>query len=81
MPADTDVRYLFRRAREEAAKVDAAVERRASAAEIAAHRELALRYKIRALAVTSPEQLLYEAMDKDVSRGDHLLGGDGHRAS
>ncbi|EQB14525.1 hypothetical protein L288_01395 [Sphingobium quisquiliarum P25] len=67
MSADTDARYLFRRAREEAAKADAALARRASEAEIAAHRELALRYKVRALAAAAPDQVLHDAMEKFTS--------------
>ncbi|HEX7857541.1 MAG TPA: hypothetical protein VF489_05260 [Sphingobium sp.] len=59
-----DARYLFRRAREEAAKANDALSRHASAAEIAAHRELALRYKVRALAASCPDQVLYDAMEK-----------------
>lgn len=65
MSADTDARYLFRRAREEAAKADAAAKRSASSQEIAAHRELALRYKVRALAMSCPDQVLHDAMEKD----------------
>ena len=64
MPADTDARYLFRRAREEAAKANEALARRAPAAEVAAHRELALRYKVRALSITCPDQVLHDAMEK-----------------
>ena len=64
MSTDTDARYLFRRAREEAGKADAALARRASKAEVAAHRELALRYKVRALAVSAPDQVLHDAMEK-----------------
>lgn len=74
MSVNTDVRYLFRRAKEEAAKADAAVARCASPAEIAAHRELSLRYKVRALAVSCPEQVLYDALEKDEGKGDSLLG-------
>ena len=64
MPADTDARYLFKRAREEATKADEALARRAPAAEVAAHRELALRYKVRALSITCPDQVLHDAMEK-----------------
>ena len=64
MQAETDVRYLFRRAREEAAKADEARARHAPAAEIAAHRELAIRYKVRALSVSCPDQVLHDAMEK-----------------
>ncbi|HKY82349.1 MAG TPA: hypothetical protein VJM09_12865 [Sphingobium sp.] len=59
-----DARYLFRRAREEAAKANDAVARHAPAPEIAAHRELALRYKVRALAASCPDQVLHDAMEK-----------------
>ena len=69
MPADTDARYLFRRAREEAEKADAAIARNASEAEVAAHRELALRYKVRALATSAPDQVLHDAMEKFNSSG------------
>lgn len=65
MSTDADVRYLFQRAREETAKADAAAQRKSSFAEIAAHRELALRYKVRALALSGPNQLLQDAMMKD----------------
>ncbi|EQB04968.1 hypothetical protein L286_09360 [Sphingobium sp. HDIP04] len=65
MSADTDARYLFRRAREEAAKADAAQRRSASSQEIAAHRELALRYKVRALAMSCPDQVLHDAMERE----------------
>ena len=64
MTVDTDTRYLFRRAREETAKANDALARHASEAEIAAHRELALRYKVRALAASSPDQVLCDAMEK-----------------
>ena len=63
MSSDTDARYLFRRAREESAKVDSAMARQAPAVEIAAHRELALRYKVRALAASCPDQVLHDAME------------------
>lgn len=63
MSVETDARYLFRRAREESGKADAALARRASEAEIAAHRELALRYKVRALAASAPDQVLHDAME------------------
>ena len=62
MTAETDARYLFRRAREEAAKANDALSRNAPAAEIAAHRELALRYKVRALSASAPDQVLHDAM-------------------
>ncbi|NIJ16596.1 hypothetical protein [Sphingobium vermicomposti] len=78
MPTDTDARYLFRRAREEAEKADAAVARHASAAEIAAHRELALRYKVRALAVSAPDQVLHDAMEKFSSSGRAGAGTIAH---
>ena len=45
--------YLFRRSREELAKADAAALRGAGQAVVAAHRELALRYKVRALTASS----------------------------
>ncbi|WP_340264913.1 hypothetical protein [Sphingobium mellinum] len=64
MPADIDARYLFRRAREEAAKADQAAARHAPAAEIAAHRELALRYKVRALSISCPDQVLHDALER-----------------
>ena len=63
MSSDTDARYLFQRAREECAKVDSAMARQAPAEEIAAHRELALRYKVRALAASCPDQVLHDAME------------------
>ena len=65
MSADTDLHYLFRRAREENAKADAATRRHACAQEIAAHRELALRYKVRALSMACPDQVLHDAMERD----------------
>lgn len=65
MSGDTDARYLFRRAREETAKADAAAERSASSQEVAAHRELALRYKVRALALSCPDQVLHDAMERE----------------
>lgn len=74
MSTDTDARYLFRRAREEAAKADAAVRRHAPVGEIKAHRELALRYKVRALAISCPDQVLHDAMARDQAAGDASLG-------
>ncbi|AEG48416.1 hypothetical protein Sphch_0721 [Sphingobium chlorophenolicum L-1] len=65
MSVDTDARYLFRRAKEEAAKAEAAVKRSASSQEVAAHRELALRYKVRALAMSCPDQVLHDAMERE----------------
>ena len=65
MSADSDARYMFRRAREEAAKADAAERRRASSQEVAVHRELALRYKVRALAMSCPGQVLHDAMERE----------------
>ncbi|KKW92613.1 MULTISPECIES: hypothetical protein [Sphingobium] len=65
MSVDTDARYLFQRAREEAAKADAALKRSGPRQEIAAHRELALRYKVRALAMSCSDQVLHDAMEKD----------------
>lgn len=73
MSVDTDARYLFQRAREEAAKADEALKRRGSPQEIAAHRELALRYKVRALAMSCPDQVLHDAMTKDQGPADSLL--------
>ena len=65
MSADTDARYLFRRAREEAAKADAAAKRSAPSQEISAHRELALRYRVRALAMSCPDQVLHDALERE----------------
>ncbi|KXU33640.1 MULTISPECIES: hypothetical protein [Sphingobium] len=65
MSADSDARYMFRRAREEAAKADAAERRSASSQEVAVHRELALRYKVRALAMSCPDQVLHDAMERE----------------
>lgn len=70
-----DARYLFRRAREEAAKASDALARHAPAAEVAAHRELALRYKVRALAASCPDQVLHDAMEKYEVPGE----GGAHR--
>ncbi len=70
MSADTDARYLFRRAREEAAKANAALARHAPQVEVAAHRELALRYKVRALAISCPDQVLHDAMEKYEAPGE-----------
>lgn len=53
MSALEDAAYLFRRSREEGRKAETAVQRGASGAVIAAHRELALRYRVRALAASS----------------------------
>lgn len=78
MATGMDARYLFRRAKEEAAKADAAVERRASPHEIAAHRELALRYKVRALSLSCPDQVLFDAMGKDEGAADATLGKSRH---
>ncbi|WP_313802024.1 hypothetical protein [Sphingobium sp.] len=78
MSADTNARYLFRRAREEAAKAEAAVERSASPQEVAAHRELALRYKVRALAMSCPDQVLHDAMEKDQGSGASCWGTIAH---
>jgi hypothetical protein len=65
MSADNDARYLFRRAREESVKADAAAKRSAAPQEVAAHRELALRYKIRAWAMSCPDQVLHDAMERE----------------
>lgn len=73
-----DARYLFRRAREEAAKASDAFSRHASAAEIAAHRELALRYKVRALAASCPDQVLYDAMGNYEIAGETGAHGRAH---
>ena len=65
-----DARYLFRRSREEAAKANDAEARKAPEVEVAAHRELALRYKVRALAASCPDQVLHDAMEQfDVPGG------------
>lgn len=48
-----DAAYLLRRARDEARKANEAVERGDDAAAIAAHREMAIRYKVRALSQSS----------------------------
>lgn len=63
MAADSEAQYLFQRAREEAAKALAAKMRKGPAGEISAHRELALRYKVRALAMSCPDQIIVEAME------------------
>jgi hypothetical protein len=78
MSGDTDARYLFQRAREEAAKVNNALARHAPAQEIAVHRELALRYKVRALAASCPDQVLYEAMENFEVPGDQSAGNSAH---
>ena len=65
MSADTDARYLFRRAREEAAKADAAAKRSAASQEIAAHRELALRYRVWALSMSCADQVLHDALGRE----------------
>ncbi|WP_242122584.1 hypothetical protein [Sphingobium sp. Sx8-8] len=78
MSADTDARYLFRRAKEEAAKAEAAVRRRGPAQEIAAHRELALRYKVRALSMSCPDQVLHDAMERDQASADAHIGKTRH---
>ncbi len=70
MSGRTDAPYLFRRAREEAAKVNNALARHAPAEEVAAHRELALRYKVRALAASCPDQVLHDAMENFEMPGD-----------
>lgn len=64
MSVDADTRYYFKRARQEAAKASDALARHACEAEIAAHRELALRYKVRALAASSPDHVLCDAIEK-----------------
>lgn len=78
MSTDMDAPYLFRRAKEEIAKANAAMKRRASPAEIAAHRELALRYKIRALSASCSDQVLHDAMEKDQESRDSFSGKGRH---
>ena len=78
MPGHTDAPYLFQRAREEAAKVNSALARHAPAEEIAAHRELALRYKVRALAASCPEQVLHDAMENFEMPGSAGTGKSAH---
>ncbi|WP_176591126.1 hypothetical protein [Sphingobium sp. EM0848] len=78
MPVDTDARYLFQRYREESAKADAALKRRGPPQEIAAHRELALRYKVRALAMSCPDQVLHDAMERGQKSADSLLSKTRH---
>ncbi|MDX3901133.1 MAG: hypothetical protein QHC40_11590 [Sphingobium sp.] len=63
MRASDDAAYMFRRAREEASKADRAAERGASPAEVAAHRELAIRYKVRALSQSSGSVPCVDAAD------------------
>jgi hypothetical protein len=71
MSGDMDAPYFFRRAREEAAKANNALARHAPAQEVAAHQELALRYKVRALAAaSSPDQVLHDAMENFEMPGD-----------
>lgn len=53
MGKTNDAAYLLRRARDEARKAYEAAERGDDAAAIAAHRELAVRYKVRALSHSS----------------------------
>lgn len=50
---ENDPAFLFQRSRQEQRKVIAAAERGACPAVVAAHAELALRYKVRALSQTS----------------------------
>lgn len=78
MSDHTDARYLFQRAREEAVKVSNALERHAPAEEVAAHRELALRYRVRALAASCPDQVLYDAMENFEMPGDQAEGKTAH---
>lgn len=73
-----DARYLFRRAREEAAKADNAEARKAPEVEVAAHRELALRYKVRALAASCPDQVLHDAMENFDTPGTSAPRGRTH---
>lgn len=63
MAVDSEAQYLFKRAREESAKALAARKRHGPAEEISAHRELALRYRVRALAMSCPDQIIVEAME------------------
>ncbi|WP_336970483.1 hypothetical protein [Sphingobium aromaticiconvertens] len=53
MAMTNDAAYLLRRARDEARKALEAAERGDDAAAIAAHREMAIRYKVRALSQSS----------------------------
>lgn len=53
MGMTNDAAYLLRRARDEARKAHEAAERGDDAAAIAAHREMAIRYKVRALSLSS----------------------------
>lgn len=53
MDVITDAAYLFRRSRDEKRKADEARERGDAVCVIAAHNELALRYKVRALSLSS----------------------------
>lgn len=78
MSGQTDAPYLFRRAREEAAKVNEALARHAPAEEVAAHRELALRYKVRALAASCPDQVLHDAMENFDVPSDPVGGKPAH---
>ena len=79
MSGQTDAPYLFRRAREEAAKVNEALARDAPAEEVAAHRELALRYKVRALAASCPDQVLHDAMENFDVPSDPVGGKPAHQ--
>ncbi|WP_449472352.1 hypothetical protein [Sphingobium chungangianum] len=79
MSGQTDAPYLFRRAREEAAKVNDALARHAPAEEVAAHRELALRYKVRALAASCPDQVLHDAMENFDVTSDPVGGKPAHQ--
>ncbi len=63
MRASDDAAYMFHRAREEAGKADRAAERGASPAEVAAHRELAIRYKVRALSQSGGSVPCVDAAD------------------
>jgi hypothetical protein len=53
MGMTNDAAYLLRRARDEARKAHEAAERGDDPAAVAAHREMAIRYKVRALSLSS----------------------------
>ena len=78
MSADTDARYLFRRAREEAEKADAAVARRASEAASALTLYRNASSRCAAISASAPEQVLCDAMEKFNSSGHAGAGTIAH---
>jgi hypothetical protein len=75
MGMTNDAAYLLRRARDEARKADEAASRGDDRAAVAAHREMAIRYKVRALSLSSGTVPCIDGTELNVAKPQSRITG------